>query len=187
MTENNKKVTVAKVISSHGIKGQVKVASFCKDPLDIEKYRCFLKDDKEIKIEICNKNKVAVGHLNSGDAILIAKISGITDRNQADEIKNAEIYALRSEFEDLESDDEFYYADLIGLDVVENGEKIGKVKNIFDFGASEMLEIEFDKENKEKGLEKIENFPFENKFFGQVDVKNGFIEIKLPEILMAKS
>jgi len=178
-----KKIIIGKVNSVFGIRGEVKILSYCKNPTDIEKYKIFDKNDNEIKLKISNKNKAVIGSSGSGGAILIAKINDVEDRNKAESLRGTELFTDRENFKEL-SDDEFYQVDLIGLDVIDDAaQKIGKVKNVFDFGGGTMLEIEFEKENPKMNLEKIENFPFKNAIFPEVNVKAGFVKISFPEIV----
>lgn len=183
----SKKIVIAKIISAFGIKGEVKIAAYCQDVLQIEKYPLFDAKENPLKIKITNKNKTVVGNSGSGDPILIVKISGIEDRNKAEEMRGAEIFVNRQDFKET-NDDEFYYIDLIELEVLdEKSEKIGKVVNVQDFGAGGMLEIEFEekfrKSSAGKNFDKTENFPFSGKIFPEVNVKKGFIKIEFPEIL----
>jgi 16S rRNA processing protein RimM len=181
-----KKILIGKINSVFGIRGEVKIISYCQHPTDIEKYSLFDKNDREFKLKISNKNKTAIGSSSNGGVVLIAKISGIDDRNEAEKLRGLELFANRDEFRKI-SDDEFYQVDLIGLDVIdEDGSSVGKVINVMDFGAGTMLEIEFNKVDSNKNLEKIENFPFKNEFFPEVNIKEGVIKIKLPEIIKIK-
>ncbi len=175
----NKKILIAKIIAPFGVKGEVKILSFCKNSSDFKNYQCFFKDGSQVKIEIKRKS----GFTKTNDEILIAKIDEINNRNDFEKFRNKEIFVNRDEFKELKKD-EFYQTDLIGMDVIFENKKIGKVINILDFGASEIIEIEFLEENKERNLLKIETFPFNNDFFGEIDVEKNFIEIKLPQILL---
>ena len=182
-----KKIIIAKVISAFGIKGAVKLITFCQDPLQIEKYPLFDAKGNSIKLKISNKNKAVIGSNSSGDQILIVSIDGVIDRNHAEEIRGAEFFVNRQDLKNI-AEDEFYYVDLIGLDVVDaEAKKIGQVLNVQDFGAGGMLEIEFEadfiKSGAGNGLEKIENFPFKNATFPEVNLKKGFVVIDIPEIL----
>lgn len=181
----SKNIVIAKVIAAFGIKGEVKIVSYCQNASDIEKYPLFDKNNNPVTIKITNKNKAAIGSTQDGGTIMIAKISLADDRNKAESIRGTEIFTKRENFSQLKND-EFYYTDLIGLDVVEENKKIGKVLNILDFGAGTMLEIEFEKADPQRNLEKIENIPFKNEFFGEVNIKEGFIVINLPEIIEIK-
>lgn len=182
-----KKILVAKVVSVFGIKGAVKIISYCDNPIQIEKYPLFDAKGNSLKLKISNKNKTIVGLNSSGDAILIAEIEGVTDRNQAETLRGIEIFTNRQDLKKT-AKDEFYYVDLIGLNVIdETSQKIGKVLNVNNFGAGGMLEIEFEenfhKKNSAKNLEKIENFPFSSKIFPDVNLDEGTVLFVMPEIL----
>jgi 16S rRNA processing protein RimM len=178
-----KKILIGKIISVFGIKGEVKIISYAADPRKIEKYPLFDEKGNSIKIKISNKNKTVIGTNASGEAILIAKIDGISDRTTAEKLRGAEIFADRKDF-DGTSDDEFYYVDLINLDVLDmESKKIGRVANVFDHGAGGIIEIEFNEADPKKNREKIENFPFKNQIFPEVNLKAGFIRIDMPEIV----
>ncbi|MBM5782061.1 MAG: 16S rRNA processing protein RimM [Pelagibacterales bacterium] len=179
----DKKILVGKVTSVFGIKGEVKVISYCENPTQIEKYDLFDSKGNQIKLKISNKNKTIVGSNALGDSILIAAIQGVTDRNAAENLRGEELFANRKDFKEVKND-EFYYVDLIGLDVIDdNLQKLGKVTNVSDFGGGGMLEIEFLKADSKNNLEKVENFPFKNETFPEINLKENFIKIKIPEIL----
>lgn len=181
-----KKILIGKVISVFGIKGEVKIMSYCKNAGDIEKYPLFDEKNNSLKLKITNKNKASIGFSKQGDAVLIAKFAGIDDRNAAEKMGKVQLFTNRADFSEL-PDDEFYQVDLIGLDVVNSdGKKIGKVLAVLDFGGGTMLEIKFDEENPALNLNKIENFPFQDEFFPKVNIRANTIEIALPEIILMK-
>jgi 16S rRNA processing protein RimM len=170
-------ILIAKVNSIFGIKGEVKLIIFSDDPKNIEKYQLFDAKGNQLKIKISNKNKTVVG-TSLGNPIVIAKIDGINDRNAAEAIHGLEIFANRDDFDELD-ENEFYYSDLVGLDVVdENSKKIGVVKGVMDFGAGGVIEVEFIE--KLNGLEKSENFSFKNEIFPEVNLKKNFIRLEIP-------
>ncbi len=178
-----KKILIGKITAVFGIKGQVKIISYCDIPQNIENYPLFDEAGNKIKLEISNKNKTIIGSTFSGDSILIAKIEGINDRTAAQTLRGKEIFTNRQDFNQLK-DDEFYHVDLIGLDVINlNSEKIGKVVNIYDYKAGAMLEIKFNKSDIKNNREKVENFAFKNEIFPEVNLKKGFIKIDMPEII----
>lgn len=181
-----KKILIGKVISPFGIKGEMKIVSFCENPTQIEKYSLFDKNNDALKLKISNKNKTVIGSTSSGNAILIVKIDGVNDRNTSESLRDAEIFVERAELKKLK-DDEFYYVDLLGLDVVDmEDKKIGKVLNIEEHGAGGVIEIEFLAENLPNNYKKIENFPFKNELFPEVNLEKGFIKMDLPEIIDLK-
>ena len=113
-----KRILIGKISAVFGIKGEVKILSYCEVAQDIENYPLFDDKGNEIKLKISNKNKTIIGSNNSGAAILIAKISGVDDRNTAETLRGKELFVNREDFEELK-DNEFYHIDLIGLDVVD--------------------------------------------------------------------
>lgn len=178
----SKKILIAKVNSVFGIKGEVKIISYAQDPLQLEKYPLFDAAGNSLKLKISNKNKTVIGSSNN-DPIIIAKIDGVNDRNDSERMRGAEIFANREDFP-ATNDNEFYYVDLIGLDVIDmNSKKIGKVLNVLDHGAGGILEIEFDENSIPKDYEKIENFSFKNEIFPEVNLAKNFIRIDVPEVI----
>ncbi len=179
----SKKILIAKVNSIFGIKGEVKLIVYSDEPHNIEKYRLYNSKEEEIKITISNKNKTIVGN-SSGNPIVIAKIAGVEDRTTAEKLRGQEFFANRDDFAKTK-ENEFYYSDLIGLQVIdENNNKIAIVNNVMDFGAGGIIEISFTK--PQQGFEKIENFSFKNEIFPEVNLKAGFIKMIIPQIIEKK-
>ncbi len=60
-------------------------------------------------------------------------------------------------------------------------------ERVANFGAGGMLEIEFAedflKTESAKNLTKIENFPFKNATFPEVNLKKGFVKMEVPEVV----
>ncbi len=177
------KVLIGKITSVFGIKGQVKILSYCQDSQEIANYPLFDKNNQPISLKITSTKKKA-GNQNE---ILIAKINDISDRNLAEKLIGTEIFTNRDDFAETE-ENEFYYVDLIGLKVLDNQQNdLGQIKNVLDFGAGSLIEVEFDdKICQERNLKKIENFTFKDEFFPEVNIKKGFIIINFPEFLTAK-
>ena len=163
----DKKICIAKIVSSHGIKGEVKIKTFLDDPNGITKFKnIFNKNgDKEFQIKGVRGRK---------NEFLIAKIKGCDDRNEADRLRGTEFYISRDELPETKKG-QFYYNDLIGLLVVEDGKEIGVVKNVYNFGAGDILEIKL---NNQKQID----IPFViGDFVKKVDLKAGKIVIIQPE------
>jgi 16S rRNA processing protein RimM len=161
-------VCVAKITSPHGVRGAVKLKTFTEDPESIRDYSpLYSKDGKE---------KFEITILSSKEGMLIAKISGVNDRNEAASLRGRELYADKNLFPDLE-EDEFYYDDLIGMQVVlENGEEFGSVVNLHNFGGGDLVEISL------QGQSKTELFAFTREIFPKIDAENKTVTISLPQI-----
>ncbi len=171
----NKKILVGKVTTVFGIKGEVKIESYCSPASQIEKYPLFDEKDQKIELKINNKNKAVIGKSGNGGEILIVKINDVNNRNDAENLKGLEIFAYRKDFKKTKKD-EFYYSDLIGLDVInQKSEKIGNIIAINDFGAGATVEIKFLDEKIQKQYDDLENFPFKNEIFSEVNLEENFI------------
>ena len=72
---------------------------------------------------------------------MIAQLSGIDDRDQAEALRGLRLYLPRAALPPP-AEEEYYHADLIGLEaVLGDGTPVGRVRAIHDFGAGDTLEI----------------------------------------------
>src|SRR5690606_3615773 len=73
---------------------------------------------------------------------LIARTKEIETKEQADALRGLRLYVPRAALPEPD-EDEFYLADLIGLEArAPDGEVLGRIKAVQNFGASDMLEID---------------------------------------------
>lgn len=160
--QNRSQICLGAIVGVHGIKGEVKVKSFTAHDRDIDRYGV-LHDQNGRALEI----KV-VGHSKE---LLRVKIKGVDDRNLAQTYIGTQLFADRSVLPPLAGDEEFYQADLVGLDVREaaSGNAAGKVVGIYNFGAGDILEIEV------KSSGKLEMIPFNRAYVPTVNIEGGYI------------
>ncbi len=80
------------------------------------------------------------GRLHKG--ALVARAAEIASKEAADALRGLDLYAPREAFAAPVDQDEFYLADLIGLDVRSvGGAPLGTVSAVHNFGAGDLLEI----------------------------------------------
>lgn len=105
--------------------------------------------------------------LHGGD--VVAQCMGIADRNAAEALKGATVHIRRAHFPSLDND-EFYWVDLIGLQV-ENlqGERLGQVAELMDNGAHPILKITSG-EGAEGAVERL--IPFVDQFVQSVSLED---------------
>jgi 16S rRNA processing protein RimM len=126
---------VGRVAGAFGIKGEVRITSFTADPLSLVDYKTLLREDGSTALTLTG------GRVAKGGVVVRAK--EIETREQAEAARGLRLYLPRDLLPDTEDEDEFYVADLVGLDVVSaEGEALGRVKSVHDFGAGDLLEIE---------------------------------------------
>src|SRR5438477_6724653 len=127
------RVCVGAVAGAHGVRGAVKIKSFTGTPEDIACYGA-LEDES-------GERHFTLRLTGSGKGVLIGHLSGITDRNQAEAARGLRLYLHRNALPPTEAD-EYYHADLIGLEaVLSDGTAVGPVRAVHDFGAGDTLEI----------------------------------------------
>jgi len=184
----NKKILISKIVSAHGIKGEVKLLFFGDNPKNLEKYSLFDAKNNQYKIKLGAKNLTSNSPRTSSSQSLVAKIAlanqdWIDDRSHAEELKGLELYALRDDFAKTKRN-EFYVADLVGLEVLNNAkQKIGIITNVHNFSAVANIEIEFLDDFIPRGFQKIDNFPFKNDFFPVVEIVQGYLVFEAPEMV----
>jgi 16S rRNA processing protein RimM len=111
----------------------VRIKSFTEVPEDIAGYGPLEDETGRRKFDLCLCG-VAKG-------VLIARLPGVEDRDQAEALRGLRLYLPRSALPQPEPE-EYYHADLIGLDaVLGDGTRVGRVRAIYDFGAGDTLEL----------------------------------------------
>ena len=120
-------VTLAVIIGAHGVTGEVRLKVFAED---LKPYKSF------------NNGTLTLKSVRAGSNGAIARIAEINDRNAAEALRGTELTVPRSALPPLE-DGEYYHADLLGLPAIStDGEALGTVVAIDDFGAGDVIEIE---------------------------------------------
>jgi len=149
------------IASAHGVQGHVKVKCFLEDPSVFKTYSPFCNEEGN---EIYKINKI----FSQNKDVLIVSLDGVRDRTEAERLKGEKLMCSRGRLPEL-SNDVFYHADLIGLSVnCPNGQSLGRVYAIYNFGAGDILEVEI--------LQgKLEMIPFTHAVVPEVNIKEGFI------------
>jgi 16S rRNA processing protein RimM len=162
-------IEVGRVLDAWGVKGGLKVLPFSSDPQALFcTKRWFLKPaelpggvraparassrapqaaasaagqaGEVVKLQRPRFLKVRQAR-EQGDAIVVTA-EGVDDRNTAESLKGARVFVSRSAFP-TPSDDEFYWVDLIGLDVINReGQALGRVVDLLDTGPHCVLRCE---------------------------------------------
>jgi 16S rRNA processing protein RimM len=126
------RVCVGAIGGAFGVRGEVRLKSFCAVPEDIASYGPLVAEDgRRFEVRL-------TGQVKNG---LSARVSGVSTKEAADALRGLRLYAPRDALPSL-PDDEFYHADLIGLDVVDTGgAPLGRVKAVLNHGAGDLLEL----------------------------------------------
>lgn len=127
-------IQVGRVAGAFGIRGEVRITSFTADPLALIDYKTLLREDGTPGL-VLTSGRVAKGGV-------VAWVKGVDTRDKAEALRGLTLFIARADLPPPD-EDEFYITDLIGLlvETVE-GEPLGKVKAVQDFGAGDLLEIQ---------------------------------------------
>ena len=171
MTKNTDRIVVGAIGGAFGVKGEVRLKSFCADPEAIADYVPLYTPKGQAFHQI-----VILGQQPNG---LVARMDGIVTKEDADALRGVELYADRDKLPNL-PDDEFYHADLIGLPVHDTGGKLlGHVRAVQNHGAGDLLEIHG------AGLKSTVLLPFTMATVPTVDLTAGRIVADPPEGLFS--
>ena len=155
----------------HGVVGLVRVTSHTADPAGLTAYGP-LTDEAGRRVTLRWR----------GEGIAEVTVDGVKlpDRTAAEKLTNARLYIERSRLPAPE-DDEFYLVDLIGLAAVDaDGETIGRVVTVHDYGAGASLEI-----GRATGAAVL--VPFTRACVPAVDIAAGRVTVVMPdEIVVAE-
>ena len=125
-------VSIGAVTGAHGVRGQFKVKPFTTMPKDIASYGPVRAGQLTLTLSI-------KGQTSNGLVIVAAR--EITDRDAAAALRGQELTVARTALPAV-AEDEVYHADLLGMAVFgPDGESLGKVLAIHDFGAGEIVEV----------------------------------------------
>ena len=163
------KVCIAQIGAVHGVRGDVRIKLFSDDPASLTQYGPLANADgsRHFEIESARLSKT----------VYVCRIKGLRDRNEAETLNGVRLYVDRDALPDLE-DEEFYHSDLIGLEArLEDGQVIGTIVGIHDFGAGDLLDI---MPKKGKGL----YVPFTREAVPEVKVSQGYVLVVPPEGLL---
>ena len=112
----------------------MRLKSFCADPEGHRSYGPLWSEDGARSFEVTLARTGRAG-------FFAARLGGVTTREQADALRGIRLFVDRDRLPSL-PDDEFYHADLIGLEVFDTGgASLGRVKAVLNHGASDLLEV----------------------------------------------
>ncbi len=161
------RVCVGAIAGAFGVKGEVRLKSFCAEPGAIATYGPLTSEDGSARWEVQLTRPVKTG--------FAARLTGVATKEAADALRGTRLYAPRDRLPDLPND-EFYHADLIGLTVLDTGgAELGRVKAVLNHGAGDLLEI------TAKGSAETILLAFTKSSVPTVDLKSGRIIVDPPE------
>ena len=150
----DKLILMGVISSAHGVHGDIVIKSFADPAENLLNLPIIDKNNKILNLTLIRP------HPKKG---LICHLEGCDTRQKAELMKKTALYCLRSNLPQIDNDEEFYIEDLKGLDVKDsNGEIIGVINNVMNYGAGDIIEVKF-KIDKKPIL-----YPFTKEFFPEI-------------------
>jgi len=129
-------IVLGRIAGLYGVRGWVRVFSETEPRENILRYSPWLLDGAA--------HVVAEGRTHGKG--LVVRLQGCDDRDQAAELIGRDIRVRRDQLPPARPD-EFYWADLEGLQVqTVAGDQLGRVSHLFDTGANDVLVVKGDRE-----------------------------------------
>jgi 16S rRNA processing protein RimM len=142
-------IEVGRINDAWGIKGWFKVLSYSADPEALfSSKRWYLMPSEKGAKTFSGVAKLAIKEAKVHSDGVVASAHEVDDRNAAEALRGARIFIARSSFPTA-GKDEYYWIDLIGLNVVNReGVPLGVVKELLATGAQTVLVMEFEQDGK---------------------------------------
>ncbi len=129
-----KPVLVGRVAGAFGVRGEVRITAYTEDPLALLRYRVLVREDGAPGLTLQTARAVK--------GAVIGRAAEVSSKEAADALRGLGLYVPRTALPPPE-EDEFYLTDLIGLQAgTPDGEPLGRVKALHNFGAGDVLELD---------------------------------------------
>lgn len=127
-----RQITLAAIIGAHGVSGEVRLKLFGEGPESLKSYKSFAVPGGTLTLKT----------IRPGPNGAVARFAEIKDRSAAEALRGTALSVPRSALPPL-GEGEYYHIDLIGLPCVsDDGEALGSIVAVENFGAGDILEIE---------------------------------------------
>ncbi len=174
-------IEIGRIVAPQGLKGEVRAYPSTDFPERfLEPGKRWLQGPKDPSPQPVELLK---GRFVEGKGLYVLQLEGVTNRDQAESLRNHILLVPATERPDLEAG-EFYVADLVGLKVIlqASGAEIGTVTDIYEAG-NDLLEVTLTPEDSEAKAQRV-FIPFVDEIVPIVNLAQGRVEINPPEGLL---
>jgi len=162
-------IEVGRIADAWGVKGWFKVLPHSADPEALfSSKRWFLLPTERGQKTFEGCARLLVKEAKEHSSSVVATAQDVLDRNAAEALRGCRIFVSRASFPTA-AKDEYYWVDLIGLDVVNRqDEALGVVKELLSTGAQTVLVLEY---SEADGKPQERMIPFVAAYVDDVDLK----------------
>ena len=142
-------IEVGRIADAWGIKGWFKVLPHSADPQALfSSTRWYLQPPEQGPKPFSGTVLLRVRDAKVHSDSVVARADAVVDRSAAESLKGARVFIPRSSFPTA-GDDEYYWVDLLGLDVVNReGVHLGRVRELMATGPQTVLVLEYEQDGK---------------------------------------
>ena len=167
-SKENNLLHIATIGKTVGIKGDMKFHIKCDFPEQFTDGATFLINKEET---------ITLEHVNHDRGLI--KISGINSVEDAKKFTNAKLFTT---YEDTQKnchldDGQFFWFDILGCEVFENGKSLGKVQEVERITINDYLNVKTDDKLVASGLSKSFLIPYHEPFILNTDIDKKIIEV----------
>jgi 16S rRNA processing protein RimM len=169
-------IEVGRILDAWGVKGWVKILPHSTDPEALFSAKSWFLQAPDVKFRpgfslFSGTVSISVEESKNHSGSVVAKFGGLDDRNAAEALRGVRIFLPRSSFP-AASQDEYYWVDLIGLNVVNReGVELGCVRDLMVTGPHSVLCVEYADVQEDGASVKAERMiPFVSAYVDAVDI-----------------
>ena len=152
------RLTVGKVLRPRGLKGVVKVEAYSDDTSRWRSFRTLGIGGKTYKVE----------DMTSESGVVYVKLGGVDTVEDAEKLRGKEVKVARKELPPP-PDGRYYIADILGSDVIVDGERIGELVDVLQYGSADVYVVRL--------AEGSVSFPALKETVKEIDAENGVIRL----------
>ena len=176
-------VEIGRVLDAWGVKGWLKILPHSSDPEALLAAQTWFLQVPDVKFRpgfnaFSGTVSISVDEAKIHSGSVVAKLTGLDDRNAAEVLRGVRIFLPRSSFP-AASKDEYYWVDLIGLNVVNReGLALGCVRDLMTTGPHAVLCVEYTEQPAEGPVVTAERMiPFVAAYVDTVDLAGRCITV----------
>lgn len=176
-------IEVGRILDAWGVKGWVKILPHSTDPEALFAAKSWFLQAPDAKFRpgftvFSGTVTLSVDEAKVHSDSVVAKFTGLDDRNAAEALRGARIFLPRSSFP-AASKDEYYWVDLIGLNVVNReGVALGQVRDLMATGPHSVLCVEYAAQQEDGTSVAAERMiPFVSVYVDAVDIAGKCITV----------
>ena len=174
---------VGRILDAWGVKGWVKILPHSMEPEALFSATSWFLQPPDAKFRpgftaFSGTVSLNVDEAKTHSGSVVAKFTGLEDRNAAEALRGARIFLARGRFP-ATSTNEYYWVDLIGLNVVNReGVALGCVRDLMATGPHAVLCVEYiDLQEGGTGTAAERMIPFVSAYVDAVDIAGRCITV----------